>query len=75
MVTADQAIQTADPSNIVIFGAAGDLSKRKLIPALVRMMCCGLVHSDSRILGVLRNRSRQEWLDQLRARSHIRIIN
>jgi glucose-6-phosphate 1-dehydrogenase len=67
MVTADQAIETADPSNIVIFGAAGDLSKRKLIPALVRMMCCGLVHSDSRILGVLRNRSRQEWLDQLRA--------
>ena len=66
MLTADQEIQTADPTNIVIFGAAGDLSKRKLMPALMRMLCCGLIHDDSRILGVLRNRSKEEWVAQLR---------
>ena len=66
MVTADQIIETADPTNIVIFGAAGDLSKRKLMPALMRMLCCGLVNRDSRILGVIRNRSREEWVHQLR---------
>ncbi len=66
MLTADQEIDTADPTNIVIFGAAGDLSKRKLMPALMRMLCCGLVHDDSRILGVLRNRSKEEWIAQLR---------
>ena len=65
MVTADQIIETADPTNIVIFGAAGDLSKRKLMPALMRMLCCGLVNTDSRILGVIRNRSREEWVEQL----------
>jgi len=66
MVTADQIIETADPTNIVIFGAAGDLSKRKLMPALMRMLCCGLVNRESRILGVIRNRSREEWVAQLR---------
>jgi glucose-6-phosphate 1-dehydrogenase len=66
MLTADQEIDTADPTNIVIFGAAGDLSKRKLMPALMRMLCCGLVHDESRILGVLRNRSKEEWIAQLR---------
>ena len=65
MLTADQEIETAEPSNIVIFGAAGDLTKRKLMPALVRMLYCGLIHSDSRIIGVLRNRTEAEWLEQL----------
>ena len=66
MLTADQEIKTAEPTNIVIFGAAGDLSKRKLMPALMRMLCCGLVHNDSRILGVLRDRTKEEWIAQLR---------
>ena len=66
MLTADQKIDTAEPTNIVIFGAAGDLSKRKLMPALMRMLCCGLVHGDSRILGVLRNRTKEQWIEQLR---------
>ena len=63
MVTADQEIETADPTNIVIFGATGDLTKRKLMPALVRMICCGLVHCDSRILGVVHHRTEAEWLE------------
>ena len=51
MVAAEQNKMTADPTNIVIFGAAGDLSKRKLMPALIRMLEYGLLHSDSRIIG------------------------
>ncbi len=70
MLSADQKIETADPSNIVIFGAAGDLTKRKLMPALVRMLCCGLIHGDSHIIGVLRNRSEAEWLELLRDGLH-----
>ncbi len=61
MLTADQEIQTAEPTNIVIFGVTGDLSKRKLMPALVRMLRCGLVHTDSRIVGVVNNRTEEIW--------------
>ena len=58
--------QTADPANIVIFGATGDLTKRKLMPALVRMLDCGLVHPDSRIIGVVRDMEHGEWLQLVR---------
>ena len=61
MLTANQEFETAEPTNIVIFGVTGDLSKRKLMPALVRMLCCGLVNSDSRIVGVVNNRSEEIW--------------
>ena len=36
--------EVAEPANIVIFGATGDLTNRKLMPALIRMLDCGLVH-------------------------------
>lgn len=62
MVTADNILDTADPTNIVIFGATGDLTKRKLMPALVRMFSCGLVHDDSRIICLVHNRTEDEWL-------------
>jgi len=66
--------EKAEAANIVIFGATGDLSKRKLLPALIRMLDCGLVHPDSRILGVVNNRTREVWLqllfDGLKAFSH-----
>ena len=66
MVTADQIIETADPTNIVIFGVTGDLSKRKLMPALVRMLSCGLVHDDSKIIGVVNNRTEEVWINLVR---------
>jgi len=66
MVTTEQNLETADPTNIVIFGAAGDLTKRKLIPALVRMLKSGLVHGDSRILGVVNNRTEEVWFKLIR---------
>ena len=58
--------QTAAPANIVIFGATGDLTKRKLMPALVRMLDCGLVHPDSRIIGVVRDMEFDDWLQLVR---------
>jgi glucose-6-phosphate 1-dehydrogenase len=66
MVTANQKMLTAEPTNIVIFGVTGDLSKRKLMPALVRMLCCGLVHTDSKIIGVVNNRTEEVWIDLVR---------
>ena len=57
--------EVAAPANIVIFGATGDLTRRKLLPALIRMLDCGLVHADSRILGVVNNRTREVWLQLL----------
>ena len=59
-----------EPTNIVIFGAGGDLTKRKLIPALVKMLRCGLLHPESKIIGVLKGRSREVWLDALRQGMH-----
>ncbi len=56
----------AEPTNIVIFGAAGDLTKRKLIPALLKMIRCGLVNRESKIIGVVNNRSFEEWLEIIR---------
>jgi glucose-6-phosphate 1-dehydrogenase len=41
-------------SEIVIFGALGDLSRRKLLPALYQLEVCGLINKDSRIIGAAR---------------------
>ena len=59
-------VDTAAPTNIVIFGATGDLTKRKLMPALVRMLDCGLLHPDSRIIGVVRDMEQDAWLKLVR---------
>lgn len=55
----------AEPANIVILGAGGDLTKRKLIPAMVKMLRCGLLHPESKIIGVLKNRTKEIWLNSL----------
>jgi len=41
-------------SDIVIFGAMGDLAQRKLIPALYQLLREGLINENSRILGASR---------------------
>lgn len=56
----------ADPANIVIFGAAGDLTKRKLMPALYKMVHCGLVHPESKIIGIVNNRTDEVWLSLIK---------
>jgi len=57
--------QPTEPTNIVIFGAGGDLTKRKLIPSLIKMLRSGLLHADSKIIGVLKGRTREVWLEAL----------
>jgi len=54
-----------EPANIVIFGASGDLTKRKLIPALARMYRTGLVHPHSRIVGVARDLAESDWPEMI----------
>jgi len=51
-------------SDIVIFGALGDLSRRKLLPALYQLEVSGLIHSDSRIIGAARQ---EQTLDEFKA--------
>jgi glucose-6-phosphate 1-dehydrogenase len=61
MLTAEKIFETADASNMVIFGVTDDLTERKLLSALVRMFSCGLVHKDSRIIGVVHNINEEQW--------------
>jgi len=42
------------PCTLALFGALGDLALRKLIPALYQLDREGLLHADSRILGLAR---------------------
>src|SRR5690348_18431960 len=43
-----------DPCTVVIFGAAGDLTKRKLIPALYNLSTHGLLPAQASVVGVAR---------------------
>ena len=52
---------TADCSVLVIFGASGDLTRRKLIPALHSLGCEGLLPQGTRVVGV----ALHEWIDQV----------
>ena len=54
--------EPTEPANIVILGAGGDLTKRKLIPSLIKMLRCGLLHPESKIIGVLKGRTQEVWL-------------
>ncbi|HET8575192.1 MAG TPA: glucose-6-phosphate dehydrogenase [Candidatus Paceibacterota bacterium] len=43
-----------EPATIVIFGITGDLSQRRLLPALYHLLRTNLLHEKTRILGVTR---------------------
>ncbi len=43
------------PLSLVIFGASGDLTSLKLIPALYRMTCKGRLPDEARIVGMARS--------------------
>ena len=47
--------RVADPCIMVIFGAAGDLTRRKLIPALYNLAKVDLLSHDFAILGIAHN--------------------
>ena len=44
--------EQADPCTIVIFGASGDLTSRKLLPALHSLSCEGLLHPQTNVIGL-----------------------
>src|SRR6476661_6111110 len=46
--------RVAPPCTVVIFGAAGDLTKRKLIPALYNLSTYGLLPAQCAVVGVAR---------------------
>lgn len=49
-----------EPAAIVIFGASGDLTQRKLVPALHSLNCEGLLSPSTRLIGVARTRMSDE---------------
>ena len=49
-----QPERTPDPCIVVIFGASGDLTKRKLLPALYHLEQSGLLPEDFAVVGVAR---------------------
>ncbi len=51
----DQQFERADPCTLVIFGALGDLSRRKLLPAIYQLMKERLVDEQFAVLGVSRD--------------------
>ena len=53
MVTADSATK-APLSALVIFGASGDLTSRKLMPALAELTDRGFLTAGSTVIGVAR---------------------
>jgi glucose-6-phosphate 1-dehydrogenase len=58
----------SDSCTYIIFGAAGDLSRIKLIPALYRLEAQGLLPSGTVILGSARRPwSREQWIDEVNA--------
>ena len=52
--------RTAEPCAVVIFGASGDLTKRKLVPALYRLAQQRLIPAEFAIVGTARNEMSDE---------------
>ena len=50
--------QTAQACDLVIFGAKGDLARRKLLPSLYQLEKAGQMHADPTIIGV----GRCDWV-------------
>src|SRR6201995_1910608 len=46
--------RTPEPTVVVIFGASGDLTKRKLLPALFHLQQAGLLPQQFAVVGVAR---------------------
>jgi glucose-6-phosphate 1-dehydrogenase len=59
--------KTVEPCSIVIFGASGDLTARKLIPALYHLFKEKQMPSDFRVIGFARREKTDEsWRTELR---------
>ena len=47
-----EPLPTGDHCTIVIFGASGDLTRRKLIPGLYNLACVGCMNPQFQVVGV-----------------------
>ena len=65
--TAERAPRRADACSFVIFGAAGDLTKRLLLPALYNLAASRLLADTFTVVGV----ARADWSDDM-FRDHMR---
>jgi glucose-6-phosphate 1-dehydrogenase len=52
---AQPTLPQAEPCVVVIFGATGDLARRKLVPALFHLACVGCTSNQFTVLGIGRN--------------------
>ncbi len=59
-----------EPGILVIFGASGDLTKRKLLPALFHLEQAGLLPKKFAIVGVARRPLGDEFAADMRAGHH-----
>src|SRR5579863_5904542 len=55
-----EPLPTADSCVLVIFGASGDLTRRKLIPGLYNLACVGCMNPQFEVLGVGRTEMSSE---------------
>ncbi|HEU5402485.1 MAG TPA: glucose-6-phosphate dehydrogenase [Terriglobales bacterium] len=63
---ADLLSRTAGPCVMVIFGAAGDLTKRKLVPALYNLAKANLLSREFVVVGVSKDELTQDqWREQV----------
>ena len=61
-----QGMRNLRPANVIIFGASGDLTQRKLVPALHSVACEQLLPKETRVTGVARSpMSDQEFRERL----------
>src|SRR5437867_4558805 len=64
---AEPPLPKADPCVVVIFGATGDLTQRKLVPALFHLACAGCTSNHFAVLGIGRARmSEEEFRSRMR---------
>jgi glucose-6-phosphate 1-dehydrogenase len=55
-----------EPAVVVIFGASGDLTKRKLLPALFHLEQSGLLPLEFAVVGVARRPLQDEFAKDMR---------
>ena len=58
-------IITVDPFDIIVFGGSGDLSRRKLLPALYQRDRSGQVPAEARVIGTSRRHLSDEEFQEM----------
>jgi glucose-6-phosphate 1-dehydrogenase len=68
MPPSNQPARTAEPCSVVIFGASGDLTQRKLVPALYNLRHDGLLADGGALVGFARRpKSDEQFRAEMRA--------